>query len=156
MRLGNPLEALHHALAAALYRDLPDITYADRDWDAWRALSKLEQGEAMRTNTVPTVSRTRRPQDHDVEVIMFPQTWGSTALGYGGMGGASITSAYTVVVTDHNISCVYFGHAQLAYRVNHNQLTAEGRENWRADLAAHNMASCQKSVSRYPHDRDKS
>ena len=87
---------------------------------------------------------------------MFPQTWGSTALGYGGMGGAAITSAYTVIVTDHNISCVYFGHGQLAYRVNYNQLTAEGRENWQTDLAAHNMASCQKAVSRYPHDRDKS
>lgn len=152
MRLGNPIESLHHALSAALYRDLPDITYADKDWDAWRALSKHEQGEARKINQVPTVSRTRRPTDSDVEVIMFPQTWGSTALGYGGTGGAAMTPAYTVVVSDNLVSCVYFGHGRLAYRVDYSRLTPEGRENWRADLQSQHLVDCKTAGSRYVHE----
>lgn len=37
--------------------------------------------------------------DH-VEWLAFPQTWGSTALGFGGMGGATMTTATTIVVRD--------------------------------------------------------
>jgi hypothetical protein len=40
MRLGTPFEALHEAMAAAAHRDMSEITYEDRDWEAWRALSK--------------------------------------------------------------------------------------------------------------------
>lgn len=149
MRYGNALDALHQALAAALYRDLPDIHYETRDWDAWRDLSKHEQAEAIKTNTTPTMTQTRRPHEDDVEVIMFPQTWGSTALGYGGMGGAATTSAYTVVVSDHLVSCVYFGRGQLAYQINYNQLTPDGREQWMADLRAQNLADCRTAPMRY-------
>jgi hypothetical protein len=149
MRLSNPLEALHMALAAALYRDLPLITYSDRDWDAWRALDTHAQGQAMKTNTVPTMTKTRRPHQDDVEIIMFPQTWGSTALGYGGMGGAAVTSAYTVVVSDGMISCVYFGQERLAYKINYNLLNTQGRENWRTDLCSQKLADCRTAPQRY-------
>jgi hypothetical protein len=30
MRLGTPFEALHEALAAAAYHDMPEITYEDQ------------------------------------------------------------------------------------------------------------------------------
>lgn len=149
MQLGNPLLALHAALAAALHRDLPDIAYEDRDWNAWQSLTKEQQGQAIRTNTVPTVSRTRRPQDHDVEVIMFPQTWGSTALGYGGMGGAAMTPAYTVVVQEGDCSCVYFGCERLAYRIVGNSMTPKGRERWFNDLHSQNLAGCMDAINRY-------
>lgn len=149
MQLGNPIEALHHALAAATFRDLPDIHYTNRDWDAWRDLSKDEQAQAIKTNTTPTVSQTRRPQDYDVQVIMFPQTWGSTALGYGGLGGAAMTSAYTVVVQEGNCACVYFGGERLAYRVHYNDLTPEGWDKWNSDLAAQNLSDVASSAQRY-------
>ena len=145
MRLGSPFNALHEAVAAAAYSDLPEITYEDRDWDAYRALSKEEQGQAMKTNTVPRVTKTRRVQMDEVEVVMFPQTWGSTALGYGGMGGAAVTPAYTVVVSYENHMCVYFGYGRLAYRLDYNQMSAEGRERWREDLQAQNLEDIRGS-----------
>ena len=83
----NPIQVLHETLGAALYRDLPDIEYSDRDWSRWKVLSKEEQTEAIKNNNVPETKKTRRPHDEDVEVYLFPQTWGSTALGYGGVGG---------------------------------------------------------------------
>lgn len=51
---------------------------------------------------------------------MFPQTWGSTALGFGGIGGQAITEAYTVVVHEDisNYVGVFFGE-RLAYSI-HN------------------------------------
>ena len=155
MRLGSPLQALHSALAQALYKDLPAITYENRDWEAWRKLDKQAQAEAIRARTEPRVSATRRPCEHDVEVIMFPQTWGSTALGYGGMGGASVTSAYTVVIRDHDIHCVYFGEGDLAYQINYGELTPAGREQLRADLASHMMPERSKMRARYPLQNNK-
>ena len=59
----------------------------------------------------------------EIEMYMFPQTWGSTSLGFGGIGGQAITTAYTVVVNDyHDGYCsVFFGN-QLAYLIkNPNQ-----------------------------------
>jgi len=149
MRLGTPFDALHEALAAAAHRDMPDLTYEDRDWDAWRALSKEEQGAAMRTDTIPRVSKTRRLVSDELEVVMFPQTWGSTATGYGGMGGAAVTSTYTIIVSYHHCYyCVYFGCGRLAYMLDHREMSHEGRENFRKDMADQNMADVRGS-SRY-------
>lgn len=35
---------------------------------------------------------------HKFKMYVFPQTWGSTALGFDGCGGQAITEAYTTVV----------------------------------------------------------
>lgn len=35
---------------------------------------------------------------HRFKMYVFPQTWNSTALGFGGCGGQAITEAYTTVV----------------------------------------------------------
>lgn len=148
MRLDTPFNALHEAIAAAVHRDLPDITYEDRDWDAWRALSKTEKDHVMKTNSNPRIKKTRRPMSDEVEIVMFPQTWGSTALGYGGIGGAAMTPAYTVIVTYHNCSCVYFGYGRLAYKLDYSTMSPEGIENARADIASQNMAEVMK-VGRY-------
>ena len=50
----------------------------------------------------------------------FPQTWSSTALGFGGIGGCAMTCAETVVVMTHNgpvgSAAVFFG-GRFAYTV---------------------------------------
>lgn len=53
-----------------------------------------------------------------IEMRMFPQVWGSTALGFGGIGGQALTSSYTTVVSDINRDwhIVFFGE-QAAYLV---------------------------------------
>jgi hypothetical protein len=150
MRLGSPLQAVHSALAQALYKDLPDIPYESRDWAAWHKLNKQAQADAIRNRTEPRVSLTRRPREDDVEVIMFPQTWGSTALGYGGMGGAAVTEAYTVVVCKGDLYCVYFGEGECAYTIKYSELTSEGRERLREDIRNHTMPSRSSMRSRYP------
>lgn len=49
---------------------------------------------------------------------MFPQTWGSTAFGFGGVGGQAMTTAYTTVVHEavSNYAGVFFGNS-LAYTI---------------------------------------
>jgi hypothetical protein len=54
----------------------------------------------------------------DLLLYVFPQTWGNTAGGMGGIGGQAITTQTTVVVEDALNGCaaVYFG--RFAYAVN--------------------------------------
>lgn len=62
---------------------------------------------------------TERPTIDDFELHTFNQTWGSTALGFGGFGGQAITEArtYVFVPINCNQQCfVYFG-SRFAYRV---------------------------------------
>lgn len=60
----------------------------------------------------------RRPRRDEIEVVaMFPQMWGSTALGFGGVGGQAMTTAYTVILTiGRGEHLVYFG-GRFAYEV---------------------------------------
>ena len=61
------------------------------------------------------------------QVYVFPQTWGSTALGFGGIGGQAMTAAYTTVVEDFNSGwCGVFFGTKLAYIIkNPNQMFFE-------------------------------
>lgn len=104
----NHVQALHNALAHALYQAFDDYVYEDRDWAAY------EKGDKK-----ATITKSRKYTDYDVTVeAMFPQTWGSTALGFGGIGGAAMTTAYTIVIrSDLNGQyAVYFG-GSFAYRI---------------------------------------
>lgn len=94
MRLDNPLPTIADAIYAAVHRDLPDIKYKDRDWEAYR-----------KNKTDVYVEKIRRPSVDDIRIKVFPQLWGSGSLGYGGMGTASMTEAYTVIVSDNNALC---------------------------------------------------
>ena len=145
MQLGNPFTPLHEAISAAVYRDLPDMNYEDRDWEAWRKMSKEDQGHAMKTDSVPRVKKTRRPTSDELEIVMFSQTWGSTALGYGGIGGAAMTPAYTVIVSHYNRSCVYFGYGRLAYMLDYSTMSPEGRAAAQADIARQNMVEVSQA-----------
>lgn len=51
-----------------------------------------------------------------ITMYMFPQTWGDTSLGFGGIGGQAMTTAYTTVICEEYIG--YYGvffHERLAY-----------------------------------------
>jgi hypothetical protein len=149
MRLDAPFLSLHQAIAEAVHSDLPDVVYEDRDWTAWRNMPKPEQTLAMQNNTIPCVTKSRRPVTDEIEVVMFPQMWGSTALGYGGMGGAAITQAYTIIVSSKHRRqhCVYFGGRKLAYAVDYDTVTPQGRLRFEQDMARRAMVSVdQKSV----------
>lgn len=64
---------------------------------------------------------------------MFPQVWGSTALGFSDIGGQAMTSAYTVIVED-SYSGYYgvFFNTRLAYMIkNPNQKFFEDMQNYR-------------------------
>lgn len=68
-----------------------------------------------------------RPRHERIEVLaMFVQTWGSTALGFGGVGGAALTDAYTIVLhcSDTSEILVYFG-GHLAYKIPYNLVDYE-------------------------------
>ena len=78
----------------------------------------------------------------EIEMYMFPQMWGSTALGFGGFGGQAMTSAYTTVVNDvaYGYYGVFFGE-KLAY------LITEPNDKFFEDLKNQKMASvseCKK------------
>ena len=60
-----------------------------------------------------------KPSIDDFDMRVFPQVWGSTALGFGGVGGQAITAARTYVFIP--VSCkqkcfVYFA-GRFAYAV---------------------------------------
>ena len=120
MNATNPIETLAGAMAHAAYEAFPEYKYRDRDWpkhDAWRATLSREE---MKTAVAPDdcwIEKSRKHSMYDLTVAaMFPQTWGSTALGFGGIGGQAITSAYVCVIESDLVGqfAVYFG-GRLAY-----------------------------------------
>ncbi|KZC32622.1 MULTISPECIES: hypothetical protein [unclassified Rhodanobacter] len=126
----NPILAVASALHAARLRDLPTVVYEDRNWalhNEWlRGMTREERArvyEEERTtgkSRGPTITRRRRPTENECSVTLFSQVWGSTALGYGGIGGSAITRACTVVVASQVVGmrAVYFGTSgRLAYVV---------------------------------------
>lgn len=105
----SPIENLAASIASACYKDLDIIEYRIKDW----AKSK----ELEDADTDVFIDKTRRPEIRDIEVVaMFSQTWGSTALGFGGIGGAAMTDAYTVIIKHNNEFCVYFA-GRFAYKI---------------------------------------
>ena len=120
MNATNPIETLAGCLAHAAYEAFPEYTYRDRDWpkhDAWRATLKREEYKNAVAPDDCWVEKTRKHFMYDLSVYsMFVQTWGSTALGFGGIGGQAITSAYVCVIESGLVGqfAVYFG-GRLAY-----------------------------------------
>lgn len=76
----------------------------------------------------------------DFDMFIFPQTWGSTALGFGGIGGQAMTTANTYVfipVTCHQNCFVYFD-GRFAYQVPLS-------ESFMDDVKNHSMKSVNQS-----------
>lgn len=131
MQHESPFTALAEAVGAACYRDLPDIRYETKDY-----------------KTQQMVKRSRRPLiGGDVEVSMFEETWGSTALGYGGIGGSAMTNAYTVIVTCYPYHCVYFGCGRLAYRINIDDATPEQASAWAEMWASRHFKAVREALT---------
>ena len=134
MNATNPIETLASCMAHAAYEAFPEYKYQDRNWTKYRKwqdevfnkLSKEEKqklyDEERRTGVHmgppdTRVEKSRKHTFYDLTVYsMFPQTWGSTALGFGGIGGQAITSAYVCVIESNLVGsyAVYFG-GRLAY-----------------------------------------
>ncbi len=105
MRAGNIYDTLR-AVQSAVLLDLPDYEY-----EQYLPSNKRDGTRG------PIVKA--RIQEDELEVFSFPQSWGSTALGFGGMGGCAVTTAQTTVVMARaRFMCalVYFGN-RLAYKV---------------------------------------
>lgn len=113
MRLEHPAQTLSEALGAALHRDLSKIKYKKWSPSMKKAGISLDDPEALE-------EAEREPHYNDVDVVLFSETWSSTALGYGGMGGAAITPAYTVIVICRPTqeACVYWGGSRLGKKLN--------------------------------------
>lgn len=118
MELGSPIEDLANAFYSACYVDMGDIEYDKPEPKAYQDWLK-ETIPRKPLSALPRVKATRRPTAGDIEVFaMFSQTWGSTALGFGGIGGSAITTAYTIIIANVHTRefCVYFG-GRFAYKV---------------------------------------
>ncbi len=129
----NPIVAVAAALHAATLRDLAAIEYVERDWERHRAW-------------VDAMTREERAKVEECLVTVFPQVWGSTALGYGGIGGAAMSTAYTVVVESRIVAqrAVYFGRSgRLAYLV---PMGAGAEENFSRALAERAMPSVRDAA----------
>ena len=56
----------------------------------------------------------------ELDIYVFPQVWGSTALGFGGIGGQAMTKALTTVIYDpYNDTGYVFFDGELAYFYEH-------------------------------------
>ena len=162
MNATDPISTLASAMAHAAYEGFPEFNYSDRDWskyDKWRTevFNKLTQEEKKelyeheRQTNIPmgpadcSIDRTRKHSLSDLTVYsMFVQTWGSTALGFGGIGGAAMTSAYVCVIESNLLGqfAVYFD-GRLAYRIE------QSNSKFKEDIAAQQMADVNKAKGRY-------
>ena len=73
-----------------------------------------------------------------IDVYTFPQMWGSTALGYDGIGGSAMTTAQTIVLCCKHLGFarVYFGGKRLAYEIE------KPNKAFFVDLQNYCIASC--------------
>lgn len=150
MQLGSPIDAVASAVHHAAHVAFPDIHYQDRDWEALEGLSFEERRHMQVENAYPMRAKVRRPDVSEIQVTaMFPQTWGSTALGFGGMGGAAMTPAYTVVVTGPNGHLAVYWAGQHAYTMDLTAITEQQRDNFNADLAKNWTVNLNEADTRY-------
>ena len=125
----NPIQDLAFAYHDAMFNQFSDIVYRDRDWDKYHkwqdTLSKKELSDAyiqerasgISMHEQSLITKRKRPTDYETSVIaMFPQSWGNTALGFGGIGGCACTTAYSIVIECNGEYAVYFG-SRFAYLV---------------------------------------
>lgn len=76
----------------------------------------------------------------DVDVCVFPQTWGSTALGFGGVGGQAITVAQTIVLWSIHCEVAWVAFdGGVAYKI------SNPNEAFFDDLREHDMNEVSKS-----------
>ena len=144
----DPVQTLANVLAHAQYEGFPQIEYEDREYEGFPQIEyedreyegfpqiEYEDRDWSQKERV-MVTKTRRHRVDDIAVIgFFPQAWGSTALGFGGIGGQAITTAYTIVLESAHFRgyAVYFG-GRFAYNVK------KASEQFYLDLQGQNMSA---------------
>ena len=78
---------------------------------------------------------------------MFNQLWGSTALGFGGLGGAAMTNAYTVVLRGPDGSIAVYWNGGFAYLI--EAANRKGIDALMADMKAGTTKSRRAAVQDY-------
>lgn len=151
----NPIAILAQVISHAQYQAFDPVEYQDRNWEKYKKwkkehfdiLPKEQRAELYlqeQKTGIPMepsdcyLTKRRRPHLAEMQVqAMFPQLWGSTALGFGGIGGAAMTTAYTTVIECYGQYAVYFGggHAYTLRRPN--------QQFW-ADIAARFLKSVEE------------
>ena len=148
MNATNPIETLAACMAHAAYEAFPEYKYQDRNWakhDQWRATLTIEQRKTAVAPPDCFVEKTRKHSFYDLTVYsMFPQTWSSTALGFGGIGGQAITSAYVCIIESNLVGgyAVYFS-SRLAYVIN------RPNEKFIEDIERHRMVDANLGKKTY-------
>lgn len=111
--MSNPIQDLAFAYHDAMFNRFDDIVYQDRDWTKYNE----DRRSSIAATQESMVTKRRKPTSHETTLtVMFPQMWGSTALGFGGGGGNAITMAYSIVIECQGDYAVYFG-SKFAYLV---------------------------------------
>ena len=144
MRLEKPIQVLHSSLASARFVDMPNVTDKKRKLDSKPFTGQRSNlDEYSKWQAAAYEEFERRPFEYELHVeAMFPQTWGSTALGFGGMGGSAMTDAYTTI-----IGCVYTNSLAVYFDGLFAYLLDGGicdMERVQADIAAQNMVEVSK------------
>lgn len=131
MKSYHAVNDLHMVMAHAVYDGFPEYEYESRDFNNPDRDARV-------------VKKTRHTEYNLTVKAMFPQVWSSTAMGFGGIGGQAITTAYTTVVeSDIDASCcVYFG-GQFAYRIE------RPNEQFFEDLMKQQMTKVSGAKKRY-------
>lgn len=150
MQLGSPIDAVAAATFHAAHIAFADVHYQTRDWAALEGLSMDERRKIQLEDSYPMLEKVRRPDISEIQVTaMFPQTWGSTALGFGGIGGAAMTPAYTVVVTGPSNQVAVYWAGQHAYTLDLNAISDQQRADFTADLNKNWTVSLNDADTRY-------
>jgi hypothetical protein len=87
-----------------------------------------------------------RPTLDDLEWYSWPQTWGNTTLGFGGIGGQAITTAQTILVTDTltGVVAIYHG-GKFAYVIKNPSITFWERvRDWNLPGALHHRTGFER------------
>ena len=76
-------------------------------------------------------TETPKPSIDDFELYTFNQTWGSTALGFGGIGGQAMTTArtYVFVPVTCNQKCFVYFAGRFAYKADYCKALTEDVRN---------------------------
>jgi hypothetical protein len=149
MQHGSAIESLHEALASAVHCDLPDVEYTRREYPKREKKNYSVEEHRAHLNNYKVVTEKRRPFGSEVQVMMFEQTWGSTACGYGGIGGAAMTNAYTVLCSLGPVVCVYFGCGRLAYVIDRRKTTPEQEHIFSTAVANQSMPDVREALNKF-------
>jgi hypothetical protein len=114
MKIGDPITALHYSVARVTQvltpHKVPEYTHSVNP-----GVAKKGEPRVVKTETGKMLEK--EVYLEECEVCLFQQSWSSTALGFDGIGGQAISSAYTVVVFGPYGDAVVYFNGKQAYHV---------------------------------------